>query len=349
MKHKIGVCFLTGLNACYGLHEVARLPFREQQDILGIICLVVFIASMGFVPIWHWKEKRGMDSATVLGFFQSGLCYFIALDLCMFAWRKIFHLQFYAPDGLLDKTISSLSGEMFTIAYFSYSYTFGLIIAAMQIVGSLLLLFRKARLLGIFVLFPVVSNIILIDVFYEVETGALIQAMVILAGLVYLMGIERKKIAAFFLDKITAFRKSAFESKMMKNTIRISAIFLPMSACIYLYDYPNRHPEITGKYEVKELLVNRRPIDLTNCADSMITKVYIDNNHDLVFERNSLNRWQVGRFTYDKTKRKMKVVWRYPQTLHDTLDASLSEKSNQQMTLSGIMGRDTIKALLVQK
>jgi hypothetical protein len=95
--------------------------------------------------------------------------------------------------------------------------------------------------------------------------------------------------------------------------------------------------------------VNQRQIDLSNCADSMITKVYIDNNHDLVFERNHINRWQVGRFKYDKNQRKMQVIWRFPQTLHDTLSATLSEKKNHRMTLSGIMGRDTIKAVLVQK
>lgn len=346
--HKIGVCFLAGLNATYGLHEVARLVFKNQEQILTTVCLSVFLLALLAIPVWHWKEKRGADSLSILGFFQSALCYFVALDLCMFAWRKIFHLQFYAPDGLLEKPISSLSGEMFTIAYFAHSYTFGVLIAAIQLAGSLLLLFRKARLLGVFLLFPVVMNIILIDIFYDVEVGALVQAIVIQLGLLYLLYVERKKVIGCFFDGMTEFRQSA-GNLWIKQGIRVTAVLLPMLACIYLYDYPNRHPEITGKYEVAELSVNRQKIDLGNCADSMITRVYIDNNHDLVFERNSIGRWQVGHFAYDRHNRNMQVVWRYPRNLHDTLRATLSAKANQKMVLSGVMGRDTIKALLVQK
>jgi hypothetical protein len=348
-RHKIGVCFLTGLNAAYGIHEVARLPFKSYEGILGIVCLAAFLLAMGFILIWHFRLKHGLDSESVLGFFQSALCYFIAVDLCMFAWRKIFHLQFYAPDGMLEKSIGSLSGEMFTIAYFAHSYTFGVLLAAMQILGSFLLLFRKARLFGIFILFPIMLNIVLIDIFYDIEVGALIQAIVIGFGLLYLMWIEKAKIIGFFFSGINAFSRTSFGTVWIRQMIRISAIVFPMLACIYLYDYPNRHPEITGKYAVTELFVNQRKIDLTQCKDSMITKVYIDNNHDLVFERNSRDRWQVGHFSYDKSKRKMKVVWRFPKTLHDTLHATFSQKANQRMTLSGIMGRDTIKAVLVQK
>lgn len=340
---------MAGLNATYGIHEVARLVFKAQEQLLTVVCFSAFLLALAYNPIWHFREKKGSGWPSALGFFQSTLCYFVAIDLCMFAWRKIFHLQFYAPDGLLEKPISSLSGEMFTIAYFSHSYTFGVMIAAMQLAGSLLLLFRKARLLGVFILFPVVMNIILIDIFYDVEVGALIQAIVIQLGLLYLMYVERKKVIDCLFNARTEFRQSASGNLWIKQGVRISAALVPMVACLYLYDYPNRHPEITGKYEVAELSVNRKKIDLGNCADSMITRVYIDNNHDLVFERNRIGRWQVGHFAYDRSSRDMQVIWRYPKNLHDTLRATLSAKANQKMVLSGIMGRDTIKALLVQK
>jgi len=348
--HKIAVCAIAGLNGLFGIHETFRLLFKAYDFVVSAVSFSVLFAALVFIPVWQVAEKRGKwNGLKILDFWEASLCYFVAIDLCMFASRKIFHLQFYAPEGLTDKVASSLSGEQLTIVYFSHSYTFGLIIAAMQIGGSLLLLFRRTRLLGAFVLFPVVANIILIDIFYDIETGALIQAIVISLALVYLLLMEWKSILEFFFSVHQTAKVSGFERYGLA-LLRFSAVGIPMVICFILYDYPNRNPEISGRYEVTKLHINRREIDLKSCSDSMLTKVYFDDNHDVVFERNSLKRWRVGHFSYDRQNRSMKVVWRYPKGFHDTLLATLSAKNKQRsMTLSGIMGSDTLVAVLVQK
>lgn len=348
--HKIAVCTIAGLNGLFGIHEIFRLVFKAYDSLISTMSFSVLFAALVFIPVWQVAEKRGKwSNRKILDFWEAGFCYFVAIDLCMFASRKIFHLQFYAPEGLTDKVASSLSGEQLTIVYFSHSYVFGLIIAAMQIGGSLLLLFRRTRLLGAFILFPVVANIILIDIFYDVETGALIQAIVISFALVYLFLMEWKNILEFFFRRNQPEKVSRFGQYGLA-LLRFSAVGIPMVICFMLYDYPNRNPEISGRYQVSKLNINHKEIDLKSCSDSMLTKVYFDDNHDVVFERNSLKRWRVGHFSYNKQNRAMKVIWRYPEGFHDTLLATLSAKDKKQsMTLSGIMGSDTLVAVLVQK
>ncbi|GEP52173.1 hypothetical protein FNO01nite_28450 [Flavobacterium noncentrifugens] len=347
---KIAVCAIAGLNGLFGIHETFRLLLKAYDSVVSEVSFSVLFAALIFIPVWQIAEKKGKwNTLKILDFWKASLCYFVAIDLCMFASRKIFHLQFYAPEGLTDKVASSLSGEQLTIVYFSHSYAFGLIIAVMQICGSLLLLFRRTRLLGAFVLFPVVANIILIDIFYDVETGALIQAIVIGLALLYLFFMEWKNIFEFFFSRNRQAKVSGFV-RFGLALLRFSTVAIPMVICFILYDYPNRHPEISGRYEVSKLNINHREIDLKSCSDSMLTKVYFDDNHDVVFERNSLKRWRVGHFSYNKQNRSMKVIWRYPKGFHDTLWATLSAKDKQRnLTLSGIMGRDTLVAVLVQK
>ena len=61
-----------------------------------------------------------------------------------------------------------LAGLELTWTYFGFSHGMSAIIAFAQIGGSVLLLFRKTALLGVCLLLPVLLNIILIDIFYEI-------------------------------------------------------------------------------------------------------------------------------------------------------------------------------------
>jgi hypothetical protein len=57
------------------------------------------------------------------------------------------------------------SGEWLTWYYFGYSLVYGCIVAAIQIGGSLMLLFRKTLLLGVIILFAFMLNLTLINIF----------------------------------------------------------------------------------------------------------------------------------------------------------------------------------------
>lgn len=347
-SRKFTVGFLTGLNIMYAVFELWRKVLPEYMDQLSFVCFSAFGISMLFIVIWQYREKRNLvDSQKIFGLWLSALCYAIALDLCMFAWRKIFHLQFDMPLGWMGKRLDSFTGEQLTIAYFSHSYVFGLCIAMAQLSGSFLLLFRKTRLLGAFVLLPVVVNIILIDTFFEVAFGALLQAIAINFGLLYILCLERNRIVNFFFRTMNPVAEIGFGKKLFKNGIRISALVIPMAICIFLSDFPNSHPELRGKYEVSKLTINNKEIPKASCNDSTLTAIYVERQNLIVFENNSPERLQVAHFEFDETSRKMKAIWRFPKDFHDTLSVkfTIPDKQNELM-LYGIMGRDTIRVRL---
>ncbi|CAM3428520.1 hypothetical protein [Aequorivita lipolytica] len=103
----------------------------------------------------------------------------INLSTIEFAWRvftafymfrygmvKLTGEQFAYGKDLYDKTINELSGLDLTWVFFSYSESFANIIALFQICGGLLLLFNKTKLLAVTLLFPILLNILLIDILY---------------------------------------------------------------------------------------------------------------------------------------------------------------------------------------
>jgi hypothetical protein len=44
----------------------------------------------------------------------------------------------------------------------------------------------------------------------------------------------------------------------------------------------------------------------------------------------------------------MTVVWHYPRNIQDTLFATLSRTGNDRLTITGKMGRDSVKMELVK-
>ena len=43
-----------------------------------------------------------------------------------------------------------------------------------------------------------------------------------------------------------------------------------------MHSKPDKHPELTGKYEVTQLKIGQQVLYRTSCADSLLTVVYFD-------------------------------------------------------------------------
>ena len=82
---------------------------------------------------------------------------------------KLLHLQFDLQSQLDRQSVGTLTGYELTWFYFGYSRAYAVLLGLTQILGGTLLLFRKTALLGAFSMFPVMANILLINMFILVN------------------------------------------------------------------------------------------------------------------------------------------------------------------------------------
>jgi len=340
---------LAGLVAGAALRRIAfrfTIQWTPPLVIWAILGLILLLAIL--YPIyWQIREKNQLEhSANKLAFWQGIIRYFIALDLSMFGWQKIFHLQFFTPLGVLDQAFSSFTGEQLTWAYFGHSYPFVCVIGSMQILGAYLLLFQRTRLIGVFVLIPVLANIIFIDFFYGLPLGVQVHAWIMMAGVLYLLFMEYDRLVEFFLRAKNVLPTFDFKSIWSKNLLRFSVLGIPL-LLIGLYEFPDKHPELTGKYRVQKLEVNHQITEAQSCQDSILSTVYMDVADDFVFEFNDLKRRFIGAYHYNPENGDIRVKWRYPATQKDDFRGKLSKVGAQNgLLLEGVMGRDTFKIQL---
>jgi len=105
----------------------------------------------------------------------------IAATLCiLYGFAKINGSQFTVLDSELTKPLGQVSGFWLTWYYFSYSAVYGTLIALLQVAAGILLIVPRTALLGALVLLPIATNIVLIDVFYGVDLGGTLAAVVLL-------------------------------------------------------------------------------------------------------------------------------------------------------------------------
>jgi hypothetical protein len=125
------------------------------------------------------------------------------------------------------------SGEWLTWYYFGHSLAFGLIIAIIQIGGSCLLLFRKTLLLGEIILFSFMLNLTLINIFYQMNAGALLQSVIMAMGILFLILLDYNRLVDFFLNAKSNLPSLAL-TNLIKSSLRLSAIIFSLLFVLYL-------------------------------------------------------------------------------------------------------------------
>ncbi|MBO9730240.1 MAG: hypothetical protein J7623_16490 [Chitinophaga sp.] len=314
---------------------LTRLP---MSVIVNVPTLLV-VSAIIYAFIWQFRKT---NHPATLAFWQGLIRYGVAFDLAMFGWEKIFHSQFSMPGSKFDLPYSSLSSSDLFWCFFGQSYTFGCIIAGCQILGSMLLLFRRTRLVGVFILLPVLANILLMDIFYKIGTSVVIHASIMLSGLLYFLFIEFKRLKEFFFaakDQLPRFHLSKF----LKIAVRLSIIYIPL-LLLASRPKPNRDPDLMGKYEVKQLSVNRRELHRTGCADSLLTTVYFDIKNGCVFEFNTVQRRWYGK--YQRHNNQLTIQWHNPADKPVFKGVISPVNANAPLTLTGTVGKDTMSVTL---
>lgn len=106
---------------------------------------------------------------------------------------------------ILQKKVADLTGMELMWAFYGYTKTYPIIIGVCEIMGGLLLLVGKTRIVGASILTAILLNVILQDVFYGVNEGALKAAIIYQLLIVVIFYCRRKLLLAtvtFFVEQI---------------------------------------------------------------------------------------------------------------------------------------------------
>ncbi len=148
--------------------------------------------------------------------------------LNIYGLGKILGGQFYRrgklPEEVAIQTLADANAFDLAWSFMGYSQAYITFIGISQIIGAFLLLFNRTKFLGIIILIPILLNIIVFDIIFLPDHGALSSAILYFSLLLLVIYFNKNKLIEALKKLI---KVSANEAKLnsFKTALVISVIF----------------------------------------------------------------------------------------------------------------------------
>lgn len=120
---------------------------------------------------------------------ENALAYIIVFAMLAYGVGKM--VQFKHAQHV-STPVSELSGMQLMWAFYGYSRPFVLTLGALEIIGGLLILIKRFRLIGCLMVSSILINVILQDIFYDVNIGALRAAILYQIAIIIIFIINKQ-------------------------------------------------------------------------------------------------------------------------------------------------------------
>jgi len=123
---------------------------------------------------------------------------YVFVFLNIYGLGKISGGQFYRKGQLPPEVASIPLGEASAYelgwTFMGYSFFYILFVGVSQVIGAWLLLWNRTKLLGVTILIPIMLNIIVFDIIFLEQKGALVNASLYFVMLLYILFFNRQQV-----------------------------------------------------------------------------------------------------------------------------------------------------------
>jgi hypothetical protein len=272
------------------------------------------------------------------------LRYIAAFLVITYGFAKLNGSQFTILDSELDKPMGQVSGFWLTWYYFGYSKFYGNFIALAQIIGGVLLMFRRTTLIGSCLLLPIIANIILVDVFYAIDLGALLVALFIEVALLIILKPHVMELYDLFWMKQKGPTSSEASPKFItigKYAVRVLLILVPFMLTYWTANYNNRYPTpIDGTWDVVEVSPK-----LQTTADAPSAVFFERNRAHLSVFKNGDGSYQWHHFEVNPDTRTI-AIWQHWLRKGPKMFDGSYELSGMHLQLRGRLASDAEESVI---
>jgi hypothetical protein len=178
--------------------EQERLIYHSDGLLMQVWVLLLSIISLFVSSIWTFFKPI---SNVYLIFWLNRICaYFLALMLLIYGLNKVFKYQFYFPEpNILHTPLGQLSPDILFWSSMGTSYSYSVFAGLIEVIPAVLLLFRKTRILGAFIAFAVLLNVLMLNVGFGI-TVKIFSSFLLLLSLILIFP-YLKQFVRFFTGK----------------------------------------------------------------------------------------------------------------------------------------------------
>ncbi len=246
--------------------------------------LLIAILSLIGSGLWVFIDSKLKRSYTakLKVLIQTVLRYHIGLTLIMYGLAKVLLLQFGLMDiAGLETKMGNLTGMNFLWKFMSYSEFYTIAAGLVEVIGGLLILFRRTTFIGAFILFIAMANVVLMDIGYDVRVKMFAIHLFLMT--VILMSDHLKQMTRFF---ITNKPTIPYIFQPLFNTVKSKKFGYILKGLILLLFIITSVNQLNGRVE--------KEVDNTYSSLSSIHEVdmFVKNGDTLTPKNNDGSAWE---------------------------------------------------------
>jgi uncharacterized membrane protein YphA (DoxX/SURF4 family) len=154
--------------------------------------LCVLVLALLATLVWTAVDRRRVQYEKLDEWLRVYLRYNLALTMLGYGFAKVFHTQFPFPHGdrlLTPYGNSSPMGLLWT--FMGYSTAYNVFTGGAEVLGGVLLLFRRTTTLGALVVIGVMSNVVMLNFCYDVPVKLFSSHLLVMALLLTMPDLQR--------------------------------------------------------------------------------------------------------------------------------------------------------------
>lgn len=150
-----------------------------------LLGLSTFRIQFDYPKAWYW--------------FSVVVSYYLALQLLLYGFNKVFKCQFFIPEpNTLYTTVGETPRDLLFWSVMGSAYGYTVFGGVLEVIAGCLLLLKRTRLLGALMAFGILANVVAINFGFNISVKLYSSFYCFLAGL--LITAQAKRLYAFFIQ-----------------------------------------------------------------------------------------------------------------------------------------------------
>jgi hypothetical protein len=287
-QHQVtGFIFLTPVTFIqHHLFPNAIKNIDFSSDTIGLNILMGLLLIISFVLVWVLQLVK-VKAMPIIPLFKLLSAYYIAAVFLKYGFDKVFKRQFYLPEpNILYSNFGNLTKDTLFWSTIGTSSIYSVVTGIIEVIASLLILFKRTRVAGFFLAFVVAINILLINIGFDISVKlfTLFLLMVIFFNIYPFL----KTTYAFFIQHRMVQLSAPYTIPINKwvHTCLcagiIGLVLVPWISAGNFNDDNAARPFLHGAYQVEEFTINN---DSLSKCDFPYKRFFIHRNSYIIFQK----------------------------------------------------------------
>lgn len=313
-----------------------------------INALNILVLSVIGAIAWHLFFRKIRSHERLLYWFTVFVRYYLALQLLIYGFSKVFKAQFYLPEpNILYTPLGDVPKDLLYWSTMGVSAPYSIFLGLTEVIAALFLLFRRTTLAGAFLAFFILLNVAAINFAYDISVKLFSCFLVVLS--LFLLFLHRKRIVRFFAgDMVPASHrwqpvwKNAGQRISWYAGKTIVVLLLVLESC-WLYistnnfnDDRQQRPPLHGAYHVESYIIDNDTIPPLQTNKSRWKKLFFHrHNYFIVQDMNDeMYDFKMGLDTvagiitvFKDDAEQMRLSYRRPDQAMLLLDGKIQDKT----------------------